>query len=133
MSQSQEDAIRRLHEAFGRRDLEAVLAMLDEGIAWRAPETLPHGGDFQGRQAVAGFFDGIGEHWEALEVDLDALVSAGDRVVALAHAHGRLRATEEQFEYTAAHVWTLQGDAPVRFDEYVNAPRSLPAARAAAH
>jgi ketosteroid isomerase-like protein len=128
MSHSQDDTIRGLYEAFGRRDLPAVLAMLHEDIEWHAPENLPHGGDFRGREAVGRFFQGIGEHWETLDVDLDALVSGGDRVVALAHAHGQLRATGEQFEYSAAHAWTLRGDTPVRFDEYVNAPVSLPAA-----
>ncbi len=132
MSQSREDVISGLYAAFGRGDLPAVLATVDEEIEWHSPENLPHGGDFSGREALGRFFRGIGEHWESLEIALEALLSGGDRVVALARAHGRLRATGEQYEYFAAHAWTLRGDTPVRFDEYVNAPVSLPAAHAAA-
>lgn len=131
MSQSHDDVISGLYAAFARGDIPAVLATIDPDIEWHSPESLPHGGDFRGRDAVGRFFHGIGEHWESLEVELEDLVSSGDRVVTIARAHGQLRATGEGFEYSAAHVWTLRGDSPVRFDEYVNAPVSLPAAHAA--
>jgi uncharacterized protein len=130
MSQSNADLISGLYAAFGRGDVPAIVAMLDEDIEWHAPANLPHGGDFRGREAVGGFFRGIGEHWESLELDLETLVSGGERVVALAHAHGRLRATGEEFAYSAAHAWTVRDGTPVRFDEYVNAPLTLPAAHA---
>lgn len=78
------------------------------------------------------FFEGIGEHWESLLVEPEGVFAGGDRVVTLVRARGRLRTTGEAFDYTAAHVWTLRGDTPVRFDEYVNAPVSLRAASAPA-
>jgi ketosteroid isomerase-like protein len=128
MSQSDADLISGLYQAFGRGDVPGVLAALDEQIDWHSPATLPHGGDFHGRQSIGGFFAGIGEHWESLEVDLKELVSGGEIVVALVSAHGRLRATGEEFAYSAAHAWTVRDGTPVRFDEYVNAPLGLPAA-----
>ena len=128
MSQSHEDVVAGLYAAFGRGDVPAVLSGIDQEIEWRSPENLPHGGVFRGREEVGRFFEGIGEHWESLQVELEGQISDGDRVVTLVRAHGRLRATGEEFEYTAAHVWTLGGDTPVRFDEYVNAPAALPAA-----
>jgi uncharacterized protein len=132
MSQSSADLIGGLYAAFGRGDVPAILAMLDEDIEWHAPANLPHGGDFRGREAVGGFFQGIGQLWEGLDLDLEPLLSDGDRVVALARAHGRLRATGEESGYSAAHVWTIRDGTPVRFDEYVNAPLTLPAAHAVA-
>lgn len=50
MSQSSEELIRGLYAAFGRGEVPAVLAMLDEDIEWHAPANLPHGGDFRGRE-----------------------------------------------------------------------------------
>lgn len=132
MSHSSEDLISGLYAAFGRGDVPGVLTQIDEDIAWHAPANLPHGGDFRGREAVGHFFQGLGEHWENLDLELDAVISGGDRVVALVRAHGRLRVTEEETGYSAAHVWTIRDDVPVRFDEYVNAPLSLPAAHAVA-
>jgi hypothetical protein len=108
------------------------LAGLAEDIEWHAPTALPHGGDFHSREAVGEFFQGIGEHWESLDVEVENLVSGGEVVVALIKAHGRLRATGAEFAYSAAHAWTVRDSRPVRFDEYVNAPATLPAAHALA-
>ena len=54
-----------------------------------------------------------------------------DRVVALVGAHGRLSGSGEEAAYSAAHAWTIADGMPVRFDEYVNAPLTLPAAHIA--
>jgi ketosteroid isomerase-like protein len=132
MSQSSAEVIRGIYDAFARADIPAILSTLDEQIDWRAPENLPHGGHFTGRDAVAGFFQKIGEHWESLTVDIDQILSGGDQVVVLAHIHGTLRATGEDTGYTAAHAWTLRDGTPVGFAETVDAPLSLPAAVSAA-
>ncbi len=130
MSQSPAEVISDLYAAFGRGDVPAILAMIDEDIDWRAPENLPHGGSFHGREAVGRFFHGIGEHWEDLQLDLDDIVSSGDRVIALARIHGRLRATGEEAGYSSVHAWTVRDGVPVRFAEYVDAPLTLLAAHA---
>jgi len=39
MSQSPEDVVRGMYEAFARADIEAILNTLDERIDWRAPGT----------------------------------------------------------------------------------------------
>jgi ketosteroid isomerase-like protein len=77
------------------------------------------------------FFQGLGETWDGLELDLQALVSRGDRVLAVTSVHGRLRATGEQTGYRSVHAWTVRDGVPVRFDEYVDAPLTLPTARPA--
>ena len=132
MAQAPADTIKDIYAAYGRGDIPAILETLDEDVDWRVPETLPHGGSFTGRDAVGGFFQGIGEQWDGLELDLGDLVSEGDAVVATAHIHGRLRSTGEQTGYRSAHVWTLRHGVPVRFAEYVDAPVTLPAAHPAA-
>ena len=129
MSQSQE-VVRSLYDAFARADIEAILGALDEQIDFKAPENLPHGGHFHGREGVGQFFQAIGEQWESLTVEIEDVVGDGDLVVALVTARGRLRATGEDSSYTAAHAWTLRDGSPIRFRETVDAPTSLPVAPA---
>lgn len=82
--------------------------MIDEDIEWHVPENLPHGGEFRGRAGAAQFFEGIGEQWEELQLDLDNIVSSGERVIALARLHGRLRGTGEKAGCSWAHAWTVR-------------------------
>lgn len=128
MSPSTVDAVQNICEAFGRGDVAAILAALEEDIDWRVPENLPHGGDFRGRDSVGRFFQGIGENWDGLAVDIEDILSGDGRVVVLARIHGKLRATGEETGYTAAHAWTVRDGTPTQFAEYVNAPLTLPAA-----
>ena len=123
------DLVSGMYEAFGRGDVPAILEKLDENIEWSVPENLPHGGDVRGRDGVGGFFQGIGEKWDGLSVEVESLIADGDRVVVLAHIHGKLRSSGDEAAYEGAHVWTVQGGTAVRFNEYVNAPLSLPSAR----
>jgi uncharacterized protein len=132
MPKSETDTISDLYAAFGRGDIPAIVEMVAEHIEWRAPENLPHGGDFHGRDGVVRFFQGLGETWDGLDLELDGLVSGGDRVLAVANIRGRLRATGEPSGYKSVHVWTVRDGMPVRFDEYVDAPLSLPAAHSVA-
>ena len=128
MSGSPAETISGIYSSFGRGDIPAILETLAEDIDWRVPENLPHGGQFSGRDAVGRFFQGIGETWDGLQLDLEEMVSDGERVFAVAHIHGRLRSTGEETGYRSVHVWTLGGGVPVRFNEYVDAPTTLPPA-----
>lgn len=133
MSQSPAaDTVRGMYDAFARADVPAILNTLGERIDWRAPENLPHGGQFTGREQVGRFFQGIGEHWESLAVEVEDVLSNDDRVVVLATARGRLRGTGEETGYTAAHAWTLSDGVAVRFRETVDAPATLSRAGATA-
>jgi ketosteroid isomerase-like protein len=127
MPQSQRDLIRGFYDAFARGDIGAILSRLDERIDWRSPDNLPHGGSFSGRDAVGRFFQGIGEHWESLTVEVDHAFVDEDRVVVLMRARGRLRSGEET-GYSAAHAWTLRDGVPIGFAETVDAPLTLPSA-----
>ena len=131
MSPTPADVVGNLYAAFERGDIPALLGLIAEDIHWRAPENLPQGGDFDGRDGVGRFFQRLGESWEDVEVHVEDMVSGGDRVLVLARLRGRLRATGEQTGYSSVHAWTLRDGVPVRFDEYVDAPVGLPAAHAA--
>jgi ketosteroid isomerase-like protein len=132
MAHSSVDVVGGMYEAFGRGEIGAILSVVDEDIEWRVPENLPHGGSFHGREGLGEFFRGIGESWDGLTVDVKKVVGGDDEVVVLAQVHGVVRATGENNGYAAAHAWTLRGGTPIRFQEYVDAPLTLPAATRAA-
>jgi len=119
MSESDISTIRGAYAAFGRGDIPAVMSMLEDSVDWRAPDVLPHGGAFEGKDGVGRFFQGIGEKWEDLRVDAQEFHDADGEVVVLGKASGRLRG-KGVADYGFAHVFTMAGGKVTRYREYVD-------------
>ena len=114
------DTLRAAYAAFKAGDLDGVLAALDEQIDWRVPTALPQGGDFHGHDGVMAYFGGLAQALEAPEVEVEAVLEDGDRVVVL----GRVTAVNAVYPFV--HSWQFAGDRAIRFAEYVDAPATIP-------
>jgi uncharacterized protein len=119
MSDSDVSTVRGAYDAFGRGDVPAIIALLADSVEWHAPEVLPHGGSFRGRDGVGAFFQGIGAKWESLQVQTSEFLDAGGQVVVLGRASGTLRGVGAA-DYGFVHVFTLADGAVTRFREYVD-------------
>ena len=118
------EVVQEAYEAFGRGDIPGVLEKFDENVDWNVSEAVPHGGHFEGREAVGGFFQGLGERWEDFGIEIDDFVDGGDTVVGVGRAHGNLKGTG-QAGYGFTHVFTVQDGRVVRFREYVDPDATL--------
>ena len=123
--QSNVETIKGAYAAFAAGDVDGILAVLDDGIAWRVPDVLPHGGSFTGRDGALAFFGGLAEKWDGLTVEVDDIVSERDRVVVIGRASGTLRSAGEDMEYGFVHAWTVRDGRATRFDEYADPPKVL--------
>jgi uncharacterized protein len=118
------EVVQEAYGAFARGDIPGVLEMFDEKVDWNVPEAVPHGGHFEGREAVGGFFQGLGERWENFGIDIEEVIDGGDEVVGVGRAHGNLKGTGEA-SYGFTHVFTVQDGRVVRFREYVDPDATL--------
>jgi hypothetical protein len=109
--------IRHGYEMFAARDIPAVLAMFDEGISWYTPDTVRHGGRYEGPQGVGSFFATLGENYAELRVEPESFVDGGDTVVVSGHHRGTSRVGVD-FEVPFVHVWTFRGGKVTGFTEY---------------
>src|SRR4051812_19080526 len=107
------------YAAFGRGDIAAVIAMLDEEVEWTSPRTLPHGGDFSGPAQVGKFFEGIGAAWDSLVLDGESVDEAGGHVIGVLRADGTRKNGSAQ-SYGAVHVFGIANGKIRRFREYVD-------------
>ena len=111
--------VQAAYEAFGRADIPALLQLLDADVQWSTPKSLPHGGEFQGRDGVGTFFAGIGSNWSKLDVAVEAVGDLGaDSVVGIVRAAGT-RSAGGADGYGAVHVFTVDNGKITRFREYV--------------
>jgi uncharacterized protein len=115
--------VRGAYDAFGRGDIPALLAVLSDDVVWDSPEPLPQAMNAHGHAGVMQFFQKVGSSWEDLQVEIDDLVTAGDRVCVLGHAGGKLGGRTTGYDF--AHAWTLRNGACVSFHEYVDPEPAL--------
>ncbi len=77
-------AVQHFYEAFGRGDMDAVLADLADDVDWAAEaasSSAPWYGKYLGKAAVPGFFAAIGSNVEISQFDLLSITSNDTDVV----------------------------------------------------
>ena len=108
------------YAAFAEGDIPTILGMLAADVSWVSPKTLPHGGEFAGRDGVLQFFQGIGAKWASLRLTIVGVAElAGDSVVGVVSATGE-RADGPSSTYGATHVFTIRDGMIASFHEYVD-------------
>lgn len=118
------DVVSALYEAFGRRDVPAIVALIGPEFALTQTELLPWGGHYTGVEGLRAFFERLFENVES-RVQFDEYVEAGDVVVAIGRTRGHVRANGTAFDIRAVHVWTVRDGRAVRFQPYINTPEML--------
>lgn len=87
---SSEELIRRLFDAFNRRDTAEGLSMLHPDVVFE-PVTgavMNDGEPYRGHQGMLRYFKHVETHWRVLQVNPVQVKVAGNAVVALGHVSG---------------------------------------------
>jgi ketosteroid isomerase-like protein len=126
MAEGNTQIISSLYEAFSRRDMQALLLLLDPQIEVRQTTLLPWGGTYQGHQGIMSFAASLLEHLDS-RVEPEEYVEAGDTVVAIGRTRGRVRANDREFDVRIVHVWTVKDGKALRFEAYIDTPKMLQA------
>jgi ketosteroid isomerase-like protein len=92
MSQENIEVLRRGLEAGNRRDVEAMLEVLDPGVEWYAALPVMLGGEaavYRGHEGVRELFRDIDEVFIDFEIEFFDVRDLGDRLVANGRMRGR--------------------------------------------
>ena len=120
MSEQQNlDVIRSVYAAFGRGDLDAVLAQLDPHVSWRTPGApdLPTAGLRQGVPAVREFFGLLLKTFDIAEFRPQDFLAAGDKVVVLGVSREGPKGSGRLVDFRWVHVFTFTNGRIVAFEE----------------
>ena len=120
MSEQQNlDVVRELYAAFGRGDLEAILAPLDPQVSWRTPGAphLPTGGLRQGTPAVREFFGLLLGAFEIADFQARDFLAAGDKVVVLGTSREGPKGSGRLVDFRWVHVFTFKNGRIAAFEE----------------
>lgn len=118
------EVVRKGFEAYGRGDLDGVLANVDPDVIWNPAEETAT----QGLDAVRAYLERWASVWEELETTAEEFIDAGDRVLVTVHFRGRGRGSGIEVEARSYHVHRLRNGKTVRWDEFTDRSEALDAA-----
>lgn len=110
--------VRGFYEAVARGDLPAVLDLLDPRVELTAPQSMPWGGTFTGREGVREMFAKLAEQPVEFRREPREYLDLGERVVVTLGVFGRPKAGGTEFEVPEVHVWTVRQGRIVRLEAY---------------
>jgi uncharacterized protein len=112
------EVVQRLYAAYGRGDVDAVLAELADDVDWAAEaagSAVPWWGAFHGKAEVPRFFAAIGSNVAVTEFDVVSLTSSATDVVATVHWTFTVNATGKTASMYMQHWWRFAGGKVVFF------------------
>lgn len=109
------DRLRTAYEGFGRRDMDAILSVMDPDIEWDATDALAHTGVYQGHEGVTDYIDSLSAAWLEFHLNPEQFTESSDgaRVMVLGSVTGRLAANGQEVEARFAHVLQLDDEGKV--------------------
>lgn len=111
------ERVASIYEAFGRGDVAAILAHLDEGIRWDThygEHPVPWLRAGTGHAAAQRFFSTLSEHLDFTKFEVECVLAEGDFVVALVNVEATVKTTGKVVrERREAHIWQLNAAGKV--------------------
>jgi ketosteroid isomerase-like protein len=113
------DVVRDVYAAFGRGDLEAILARLDPHVSWQTPGSpeLPTGGLRHGVPAVREFFGLLLNTFDFAEFRPQEFLTSGDKVVVLGTSREGPKGSGRLVDFRWVHVFSFREGRIVAFEE----------------
>jgi ketosteroid isomerase-like protein len=127
MSRENVEIVRRLLDALLLGDEETVTSILDPDVRV-VDDDLPDAGEYAGIDGLAAWASNWDESWESWQLEPQALIDAGDQVVALVKLFAVGKGSGVTVERNNGMVWTVRDGKAVRLEYYGSGEEALEAA-----
>ena len=113
------DVVRTMYAAFGRGDLEGILASLDPEVSWQTPGApdLPTAGLRQGIPAIRQFFGLLLSTFDIADFQPQDFLATDDKVVVLGTSREGPKGSGRLVNFRWVHVFTFRNGKVVAFEE----------------
>ena len=116
MSSRNVGVVRGFNDALAQGDMGGMLDFLDPQLEWRAPESVPWGGTFHGRQGFREFVGKLLDQPVEFRREMLEYLDAGDRIVVLLRQMGRRKGSDTEYDVPEVHIWTIRDGKIVDFE-----------------
>ena len=131
MSQENVEAVRRVSDAYNRRDVGAMLDELHPEIEWYPWLQVQLGGGttvYRGYQGVREGIRDVEEAFSEIEAEQSEVRDLGERVVAIGQLRGRGKESGALTESALAWIVEFKSGKVIRVREYLDPKEALEAA-----
>jgi uncharacterized protein len=120
MSRENVEIVRRVSEAFAGGDVETVFALVSPEIEWdfAQADTWLEEQVYRGYEAITEFFGKWLGEWDDYRFELEEVIDAGDKAVAVIRDEGRGKSSGIKLERRHAEVWTFCSGKVVRIEPF---------------
>jgi uncharacterized protein len=120
MSQDNVEIVRRVSEAFAGGDLDTVFALVSPEIEWdfSHADTWLEEKTYRGYSGIAEFFSKWVGEWDDYRFEVEEVIDAGDRAVAIVRDEGRAKTSGVRLVRRHAEVWTFRDGRVVRIQPF---------------
>src|SRR3954453_5638344 len=110
MSQKNVEIVRRVSDAFAAGDMDTVFALVAPEIEWdfSNAETWFEEPVYRGYDGVLAFFGKWTGEWDEYRFEVEEIIDAGDKVVAVVRDEGTSKSAGIRLERRHAEVWTIR-------------------------
>ena len=111
------EAVQRLYEAYGRGDVDAVLAELADDVDWAAEAastSVPWYGSFRGKDQIPRFFEAVGSSVDVTEFTPLSFTSNDSDVIVAVHWAYTVKSTGKRAAMHMQHWWRF-ADGKITF------------------
>jgi ketosteroid isomerase-like protein len=129
MSSENVELVRAALQQFNREGIDAVARNIHPDFETTTPSSLAVEPDtYRGPEGIRRWMDAWGDTMDEIRFEVDELIDAGDRVIAMTRLMARSASTGIELEQGVAMVWTLRNGRAVRMDPYATRDEALAAA-----
>ena|SRR5438093_13282274 len=132
------DVVRRAYKSFNRwaahPEVEPfadpkVESLLHPEVEFHTYADSPEAGVYRGRDAVIAYNQRLFEQFESVHIEVEELLSAGDRVVVVSRQHAVPRAGQAEIVVQVAEVWTIRDGLLAERHSFATREEALEAAQ----
>ncbi len=102
------ERLRGAYEAFNEGGVDAILERLSPDFQVRDRQTSPDRETRYGREGIKQLFDSYMEAFDALRLEPEEFLDAGDQVIVALRQHIRGKGSGAEVVGEIAHVWTVR-------------------------
>ena len=128
MPQENVEIVRRVFDAFNRRDIAAFLEFLDPDVEWVPILAVLEGRVYRGHEDIRQWIADLATDWEFFEVYYEELRDLGDRVMVSGHWRARGRASGVEVENPGTYLYEIKDGKVVSMRTFTDRAEALDAA-----